>query len=124
MQLDTFASATITAHAPIVSVDPPPLSEEIQLAQISPAAGIVQAWIDVERELRRWLFTIGKTSMMSPFGVVCRDAEAVPPYIRGLILDLAQLRHEAAHGTDQKITTRPLWSTSKPPRLRRERFAA
>lgn len=68
-----------------------------QLARIQPSAGVINAFLGVEREVRRYLELLDLPWRGSPV-VAFRRAPQVPNRLKGLVNELAQLRNAAAHG--------------------------
>lgn len=76
-------------------------SISVQLAKIKPAAGVVDAYLDVEKHLRRYIKNSGiKFNPGRPPAVVFRRTEA-PERLKHVVGDLAALRNAAAHGAGE-----------------------
>ncbi|TSI16187.1 hypothetical protein [Brevibacterium aurantiacum] len=68
----------------------------VELARIEPSAGVINAFVDVEREVGRYLSRAGVPWRGSPIPALQRSD--LPPSIKGAVLELASLRNAAAHG--------------------------
>jgi hypothetical protein len=68
-----------------------------QLAQIQPSAGVINAFLRVEQEVRRCLELLNVPWRGSPIASF-RRAPVVPDRLKRLVEELAQLRNAAAHG--------------------------
>lgn len=69
----------------------------VQLARIEPSAGVINAFLQVEQEVRRYLELLDLRWRGSPI-VTFRRAPAVPVRLKRLVDELAKLRNAAAHG--------------------------
>lgn len=69
----------------------------VQLARIQPSAGVINAFLQVEQEVRRYLELLDLQWRGSPI-VTFRRAPAVPVRLKRLVDELAKLRNAAAHG--------------------------
>jgi len=73
----------------------------VRLAKIKPAAGVVDAYLDVEKHLRRYIKNSGtKYNPGRPPAVIFRRTEA-PDRLKHVVADLAALRNAAAHGAGE-----------------------
>ncbi len=70
-----------------------------QLARVKPSAGVIDAFLEVERQVRRYLKAVGskQTRMGSPIMAFRREADT-PIHLKNAVTELAALRNAAAHG--------------------------
>jgi hypothetical protein len=68
-----------------------------QLAQIEPSAGVIHAFLDVERNAGSFLAAMNIPWRGTPIGTFRRN-DIVPMRLRRLVDELASLRNAAAHG--------------------------
>jgi hypothetical protein len=86
-------------HEPRASAEPSSATQvPLALARVQPSAGVIGAFLEVEQAINRYLaqreVPIVRRSPVSAFR---RDAN-VPPNIRSMVSELAELRNAAAHG--------------------------
>src|SRR5205807_112949 len=78
----------------------------LTLAEISPRAAVVEAWLLVEHELRKLAELHGVRSTMPRQATRELAAQgAIPRGLTGLIANLSDLRNEAVHNSDAAIAT-------------------
>jgi hypothetical protein len=87
------------AGEPSTKADPEEVEADIaiQLARIQPSAGVIAAFIELEREVGHYLTAHGIGWSGSPI-VAMRRAPNVPKDLAKLVGRLAYLRNAAAHG--------------------------
>lgn len=68
-----------------------------RLAHVKPGSGVIEAFLGVEREARRYIDVLDLQNKSSPVAVIQR-APGVPLGLRHAIRGLARLRNAAAHG--------------------------
>jgi hypothetical protein len=68
-----------------------------KLARVEPSAGVIHAFLDVERNAGAFLTAMDILWRGSPI-VTFRRTDAVPTRLRRLVAELAALRNAAAHG--------------------------
>jgi hypothetical protein len=68
-----------------------------ELALIAPSAGVIHAFLDVERNAGSFLTALDISWRFTPISVF-RKTDAVPIRLRRLVAELAGLRNAAAHG--------------------------
>ncbi|WP_454116299.1 hypothetical protein [Microbacterium aurum] len=77
--------------------DQPSGSEKsVELARIEPSAGVINAFLDVEREVGRYLHRAGIPWRGSPIPALQRSD--LPRTVKDSVRDLSKLRNAAAHG--------------------------
>lgn len=74
----------------------PTSDKSVALAHIEPGAGVLNAFLDVEREVGRYLSRARVSWHGSPIQALQRSD--LPPNIKGAVRELASLRNAAAHG--------------------------
>jgi hypothetical protein len=75
----------------------------LALAVIDPRAGVIASFIEVEQAAARYLEAGGVEVRGTVVGTF-RRLESVPAEVRNVLVELAQLRNEAAHGRASGIT--------------------
>ncbi|RJT97039.1 hypothetical protein D6T65_15125 [Arthrobacter frigidicola] len=70
----------------------------IRLAQVQPSAGVIAAFIELERDVASYLTAMGVDSSRGGPIITMRRAPDVSPELKKLVDRLARLRNGAAHG--------------------------
>lgn len=68
-----------------------------KLADLKPSAGVIDAYIEIERQILRYLAVLDIKPKGSAAFAFIRDTDA-PQYLKRLVRELSQLRNAAAHG--------------------------
>jgi hypothetical protein len=92
-----------------------------QLARVKPAAGVIDAFLEVERQVRRYLKAAGskQSRMGSPIMAFRKDAD-VPGQLKNAVYELSTLRNAAAHGVGDITLESALEYTRNASRVARE----
>lgn len=98
-----------------------------QLAKVKPSAGVIDAFLEVERQIRKYLKVTGTVTgtgsnlprMVSPVTSFRRYADA-PDHLKHAVSELAALRNAAAHGVGDISLESALQYTATASRVARE----
>lgn len=92
----------------------------VKLANVKPSAGVIDAFLEVERQMRRYLKAAGskQTRMGSPIRAF-RESDA-PGHLKNVVAELAALRNAAAHGVGDISLESALEYTHTASRVARE----
>lgn len=113
--VESFGPAQPTSDADLLKSIP------AQLAQVKPAAGVIDAFLEVERQIRRYLKAAGskQSRMGSPIMAFRKDTE-VPGQLKNAVYELSTLRNAAAHGVGDITLESALEYTRNASRVARE----
>jgi hypothetical protein len=97
--------ATVTAKAYDATVEAMPawVARLRVVATTSPSAAVLDAWREVEGEIRRIARRYGRASAVKAAQMLA-EAGVIPRNVLGVILDLAGLRNQVAHTPDAAVS--------------------
>lgn len=92
-----------------------------QLARVKPSAGVIDAFLDVERQIRRYLkvASLKQSRTRSPIHSFLKDT-AAPVQLKNAVHELSMLRNAAAHGVGDITLESALEYTNNAARVARE----